>query len=89
MAIAEWSTLLAVEAGAAATLTGSGCFRLAFGQISPESCSFPGLPGRAAESILQFLEVFLISTVALIPGQSERPSPSSSIANRFACGWRK
>ncbi len=31
--------------------------------------SFPGLPGRAGESILQFLQVFLISSVALVPRQ--------------------
>jgi hypothetical protein len=68
--IAEWSALLAVEAGAAATLTG-----LVFVAVSinlNRIITIPGLPGRAAESILQFLEVFFISTVALIPGQSER-----------------
>ena len=68
--IAEWNTLLAVEAGAAATLTG-----LVFVALSVNLArivAFPGLPGRAAESILQFLEVFLISTVALIPRQSDR-----------------
>lgn len=31
---------------------------------------YPGLPGRALESLLQFLEVFLVSTVALVPKQS-------------------
>jgi hypothetical protein len=70
VAIAEWSTLLAVEAGAAATLTG-----LVFVALSVNLArivAVPGLPGRAAESILQFLEVFLISTIALIPNQSER-----------------
>jgi hypothetical protein len=70
MAIADWSALLSVQAGAAATLTG-----LVFVAISvnlAKIIAFPGLPGRAAESMLQFLEVFLISTVALIPGQSER-----------------
>jgi len=36
-----------------------------------EIMSVPGLPGRAGESILQFLEAFFISTVALIPGQPE------------------
>jgi len=70
VAIAEWNTLLAVEAGAAATLTG-----LVFVALSvnlSKIVSYPGLPGRAAESILQFLEVFLVSTVALVPGQSDR-----------------
>jgi hypothetical protein len=68
--IAEWSTLLTVEAETAATLTG-----LVFVGVSinlDRTMVYPGLPGRAVESILQFLEVFLISIVALIPGQSER-----------------
>jgi hypothetical protein len=68
--IADWSTLLTVEAETAATLTG-----LVFVAVSinlDRVMEFPGLPGRAMESILQFLEVFLISIVALIPGQSER-----------------
>jgi hypothetical protein len=67
--MAEWSTLLAVEAGAAATLTG-----LVFVAVSinlNRITTFPGLSGRAAESILQFLQVFLVCTVALIPRQPE------------------
>jgi hypothetical protein len=65
----EWSTLLTVEAETAATLTG-----LVFVAVSinlDRIMAYPGLPGRAAESILQFLEVFLVSVVALIPGQPE------------------
>jgi modulator of FtsH protease len=68
--IAEWNTLLAVQAGAAATLTG-----LVFVALSinlNRIMSVPGLPGRGAESIMQFLQVFFISTVALIPRQPER-----------------
>jgi hypothetical protein len=68
--IADWSTLLTVEAETAATLTG-----LVFVGVSinlDRTMKYPGLPGRAIESILQFLEVFLISIVALIPGQSGR-----------------
>jgi hypothetical protein len=30
----------------------------------------PGLSGRAGDSILQFLQVFFICSVALVPGQS-------------------
>jgi hypothetical protein len=65
--LTEWSTLLAVQAGAAATLTG-----LVFVAVSinlAKIIGFPGLPGRAAESILQFLQVFFICTAALIPEQ--------------------
>jgi hypothetical protein len=68
--ITDWSTLLAVEAGAAATLMG-----LVFVALSinlSRILTVPGLPGRGGESIMQFLEVFLISTVALIPRQPDR-----------------
>jgi hypothetical protein len=70
LSIAEWSTYLAVQAGAAATLTG-----LVFVAVSlnvNRIISFSGLPSRAAESLLQLLTVFFISTVALIPGQSAK-----------------
>jgi hypothetical protein len=68
--IAEWNTLLAVEAGAAATLMG-----LVFVALSinlSRILAVPGLSGRGAESIMQFLQAFLISTVALIPRQPGR-----------------
>jgi hypothetical protein len=68
--MAEWNALLAVEAGAAATLMG-----LVFVAVSinlTRIMSIPGLPGRGAESIMQFFQVFLISTAALIPRQSEQ-----------------
>jgi hypothetical protein len=65
--LSEWQTLLAVEAGAAATLMG-----LIFVAVSINLARIletPGLSGRAAESILQFLQVFFVCTVALIPRQ--------------------
>jgi hypothetical protein len=65
--IAEWTTYLAVQAGAAATLTG-----LVFVAVSlnlKKIVSFPGLSSRAGESLLQLLNVFFISGFALIPGQ--------------------
>jgi hypothetical protein len=65
----EWNTLLALQAGAAATLIG-----LVFVAVSinlDRVLDYPGLPDRAAETVLQFLGVFLISTVALVPGQPE------------------
>jgi hypothetical protein len=68
--ISEWTTLLAVQAGASATLT--GLVFVAFSINQSKIMDFPGLPGRAMESLLQLLEVFLISTVALIPRQPER-----------------
>lgn len=66
----EWNTLLELQAGAAATLVG-----LVFVAVSinlDRVLAYPGLPDRAAETILQFLEVFLISTMVLVPGQPER-----------------
>jgi hypothetical protein len=65
---AEWNTFLAVQAGAAATLT--GLVFVAFSINQSKIMEYPGLPGRAMESLLQFLEVFLVSTVALVPKQS-------------------
>jgi hypothetical protein len=65
--IAQWNTLLAVQASAAATLTG-----LVFVAVSinlNRIMAFPGLPGRAGESILEFLTVFFVSIVALVPQQ--------------------
>jgi len=65
--ISEWQTLVAVQAGAAATLTG-----LVFVAVSINLARIletPGLSGRAAESILHFLQVFFVCTVMLIPRQ--------------------
>lgn len=59
---------MAVQAGAAATLTG-----LVFVAVSlnlDRILSFSGLSGRAAESILQLMQVFFIATLALVPRQS-------------------
>jgi len=67
--LAEWTTFLTVQAGASATLT--GLVFVAFSINQSKIMEYPGLPGRAAESLLQFLEVFFISTVALIPRQPE------------------
>jgi modulator of FtsH protease len=67
-ALTDWQTLFAVQAGAAATLTG-----LVFVAASinlPQILKTPGLPGRAAESMLQFLQVFFVSSAILIPRQS-------------------
>jgi len=65
--LADWQTLFSVQASAAATLTG-----LVFVAVSinlPRILETPGLPGRAAESMLQFLQVFFVSVAILIPRQ--------------------
>jgi hypothetical protein len=67
-AITAWSAYLSVQASAAATLTG-----LVFVAVSinlSRVLSIAGLTGRAWESILQLFGVVIISTTALIPGQS-------------------
>jgi modulator of FtsH protease len=70
LSIAAWSNFLIAEAGAAATLTG-----LVFVAVSinlPKIISFPGLPGRAAESIWQLFGALILSTMGLIPEQPIR-----------------
>jgi hypothetical protein len=66
--LSDWQTYLAVQAGAAATLTG-----LVFVAVSiniARIISIPGLPGRAVEALAQLLQVFFIASFALIPRQS-------------------
>lgn len=66
--IAGWAGFLAVAAGVAATLTG-----LIFVAVSinlARILEFPGLPERAAETIVQLLGAMIISLIALVPGQS-------------------
>lgn len=66
--IAGWAGFLAVAASVAATLTG-----LIFVAVSinlARILEFPGLPERAAETIVQLLGAMLISLIALVPGQS-------------------
>jgi hypothetical protein len=66
--IAGWSGFLAVAAEVTATLTG-----LIFVAVSinlARIVEFPGLPERAAETIVQLLGALMISLIALVPGQS-------------------
>ncbi len=66
--LSEWQTYLAVQAGAAATLTG-----LVFVAVSinlTRILSVPGLPGRAFDALVQLLQVFFIASFALVPHQS-------------------
>lgn len=63
----DWQTFLALQGGAAATLTG-----LVFVAVSlnlTKVMTVTGLPGRAAESIMQLMQVFFAATAILIPGQ--------------------
>ncbi len=66
--LADWQTYLAVQAGAAATLTG-----LVFVAVSinlTRILSVPGLPGRAFDALVQLLQIFFIASFTLIPHQS-------------------
>jgi hypothetical protein len=66
--IADWSNYLTVQASVSATLTG-----LVFVAVSinlSRVLSIPGLTGRAAESLMQLFGVLLVSTSALVPGQT-------------------
>jgi modulator of FtsH protease len=66
--LSEWQTFFSVQAECAATLTG-----LVFVAVSINLAKIllaPGLPGRVAESIAQFLQIFFICSLGLIPGQN-------------------
>ena len=79
----EWQTLFSVQAESAATLTG-----LVFVAVSinlAKIISTPGLTGRAAETIAQFLQVFFICTEALIPRQTAGALAAEIIAVALLC----
>jgi len=65
--LTEWQTFLTVQAGAAATLTGLVFVAVSINLI--RIMEVPGLPGRAGDSLMQFLQVFFVATVALVPHQ--------------------
>jgi hypothetical protein len=68
ISIGGWSNYLTTLASVSATLTG-----LVFVAVSinlSRIISGPGLTGRAAESLMQLFGVLVVSTSALIPGQS-------------------
>ena len=83
--ISEWSNLLSVQAEAAATLTG-----LVFVAVSinlTRVMAYPTLPGRAGESILQFLTIFLYPP---LPSSPDKPllhwrSRFSQLAEPHGC----
>jgi hypothetical protein len=81
--LSEWQTFFSVQAETAATLTG-----LVFVAVSinlARILTSPGLPGRAAETIAQFLQVFFISTAVLIPGQESRPLAAEILGLTLLC----
>ncbi len=62
-----WSNYFVAHLGAASTLVG-----LVFVSVSinlSRIMAIAGLPGRAAESLLQFFGVLVISSIALVPRQ--------------------
>jgi hypothetical protein len=65
-----WSTFLAAELGAAASL--SGLLFVAVSINLTRILQFEHLPARAAEALLDLLSVLIVTTFALIPHQSAR-----------------
>jgi hypothetical protein len=81
--LSEWQTLFSVQAESAATLTG-----LVFVAVSinlTRVLSSPGLPGRAAESLAQFLQVFFVCMAALIPRQTAAALATEIIVVTLMC----
>jgi hypothetical protein len=63
-----WGEFAVVAGGAAAVLTG-----LIFVAVSinlQRILGFPGLPGRAGESVVMFLGILVLSLFVVVPGQS-------------------
>ena len=77
-AIADWSSFLSVQAEAAATLT--GLVFVAMSINAERVMTFPGLPGRVGEAVLQFLQVFFVASVMLAPGLPGRTRPLEILA---------
>ena len=65
-----WDNFFVAEAGAAAALAG-----LVFVAVSinlTRILEYPHLPARAAETLIALLSVLVVTTFALVPGQSAR-----------------
>ena len=67
---AEWESFFLAEAGASAAL--AGLLFVALSINLERILKGAGLPGRAAEAIVLLLTVLVVSTLALVPGQSLR-----------------
>jgi hypothetical protein len=65
---AEWDSLFLAEAGASAAL--AGLLFVALSINLDRILKGAGLPGRAGEAIMLLLAVLVVSTWALVPGQS-------------------
>jgi hypothetical protein len=65
---AEWESLFLAEAGASAAL--AGLLFVALSINLDRILKGAGLPGRAGEAIMLLLAVLVVSTWALVPGQS-------------------
>src|ERR1700733_11889757 len=76
--LADWQTYLAVQAGAAATLTGLVFVAVSINLV--RILSVPGLPGRAFEALVQLLQVFFVVSFALLPHQSAGPLAGEILA---------
>ena len=64
----RWTSFFVAEAGAAAAL--SGLLFVAVSINLDHVLAFAWLPGRAGETIVILVDVLLVATLALVPGQS-------------------
>jgi hypothetical protein len=79
-----WESLFVAEAGASAALAG-----LLFVAVSinlARVLESPGLPGRAGEAISLLIAVLVVSTLALVPGQS-RVVLGAELLAAGLCAW--
>ncbi len=65
--MADWANFFVAEVGAAAALV--GLVAVAISINLQRILSFPLLPARAAETLFQLTAVFVLSSLALVPGQ--------------------
>jgi hypothetical protein len=81
---AGWESLFVAETGASAALAG-----LLFVAVSINLARIlqgPGLPGRAGEAIALLIAVLVVSTLALVPGQSRAVLGAELLAAGL-CAW--
>ena len=82
--VSRWTSFFVAEAGAAAAL--SGLLFVAVSINLDHVLAFAWLPGRAGETIVILVNVLLIATLALVPGQS-RPALGAEITLVAIVAW--
>jgi hypothetical protein len=70
MNLAGWANFFSAEVGASASLTGLVIVAISINLT--RIVETPPLPGRAVETLAMLMGVLIVSSVALVPGQSSR-----------------